>query len=190
MTEKISVNGATLSGAMRHDVAALLAEAFHEDEAMISLLGERRWHKNAYRYFELQLDHSDHIVIEEQSGVLCGALLARSPDAVISPKVIWQFLRMIWLLGLEYPHSQRIAQAISNALPAPPYWYINQIAVKPDMQKRGMGAQLLSQLMKFVGDEVVYVDCETELDYFYQSQGFTTVETFPAFNLQLMTNHC
>jgi len=188
MTED-SITDATLKGKLRHDVASLLAEAFGDDEAMISLLGEQRWHANAYRYFELQLDHSDHVVLEVENGELTGVLLARSPYAVTSPRVIWQFLRMIWLLGMEYPHSQRIAHAISEALPAPPYWYINQIAVKPDQQNKGLGSRLLNKLMEFVGDDQVYVDCATELNDFYQSQGFSEVEVFPAFNLQLMANH-
>ena len=140
MTEDISISDTTLKGKLRHDVAVLLAEAFGDDESMISMLGERRWHANAYRYFELQLDHSDHIVIEQENGELTGVLLARSPHAVTPPRAIWQFLRMIWLLGMEFPNSQRIAQTISQALPAPPYWYINQIAVKPNLQKRGMSA--------------------------------------------------
>lgn len=184
-----SITDATLKGKLRHDVALLLAEAFGEDEAMISLLGEQRWQNNAYRYFELQLDHSDHVVLEHENDELTGVLLARSPYAATSPRLIWQFLRMIWLLGMEYPHSQRIAHAISQALPAPPYWYINQIAVKPEQQNQGLGSRLLNQLMLFVGDDHVYVDCATELNDFYQAQGFTEVETFPAFNLQLMASH-
>lgn len=177
-----------LTGDLRRSVASLLAEAFREDEAMIQLLGRSRWYKNAYRYFELQLDYSDYVVLEKEDGELKGALLARSPEATTSPNAIWQLLRMMWLLGTEFPHSQRIAKAISNALPAPPYWYINQIAVKPEQQHRGTGTQLLRTLLRQAGKDTVYVDCATELNGFYQGQGFQKVEAFPAFNLQLMVN--
>lgn len=175
-----------LTGDTRRGVASLLAEAFREDKAMIQLLGRQRWYKSAYRYFELQLDYSDYVVLDRDDGELTGALLARSPAATTSPRAIWQLLRMMWLLGTEFPHSQRIAQAISGALPAPPYWYINQIAVKPDRQHRGMGSQMLKALLLQAGEDTVYVDCATELNGFYQGQGFQKVEAFPAFNLQLM----
>ncbi|MBO6555462.1 MAG: GNAT family N-acetyltransferase [Pseudomonadales bacterium] len=189
MTEDISISDTALKGKLRHDVALLLSEAFGDDESMIAMLGERRWRANAYRYFELQLDHSDHVVLEEEDGELTGVLLARSPHAATSPRAVWQLLKMIWLLGLEFPHSQRIAQTISQALPAPPYWYINQIAVKPNQQKRGLGSRLLNRLLLFVGNDCVYVDCATELNHFYEAQGFEQIEVFPAFDLQLMASH-
>lgn len=177
-----------LAGDLRHSVAALLAEAFREDEAMIQLLGRQRWYKESYRYFELQLDYSDQILLDRADGELTGALLARSPVATTSSGAVWQLLKMMWLLGTEYSHSQRIAEAISERLPAPPYWYINQIAVKPAHQHRGTGSKLLHDLLRRAGGDTIYVDCATELDSFYQEQGFRTVESFPAFNLQLMVS--
>ncbi len=189
MQTSISHLNTPLAGADRAQVLSLLADAFSEDEAMIAMLGQRRWQRIARRYFDLQLDYSDSVMMVLRSGMPVGVLLSRSPDATPSIRSIWQFFRMILLLRGGFSESQEISRQISADIPHSPHWYINQIAVRRDQQKQSIGQQLLDAFLSSTGSDAVYVDCALELERFYGNTGFESVASYPIANLILMTLH-
>ena len=170
-------------------LATLLASAFLEDDAMVRMLGRDRWQQVANRYFFLQLDHPDCILTVRQEDSLIGVLLASSP--VCSPSFFVharELLGMMWLLGPHFSESQQIASTIVSELPRQPIWYINQLAVLPDQQGRGLGSALLQELSNLTGSFPVYVDCEHSLESFYGAAGFSLRSRTPS-NLSVMARN-
>ena len=78
-----------LTPALRRKLASLLSTAFADDTAMVEMLGKSQWRRIAKRYFAVQLDYSDTILVAEADGDIIAALLARSPDARPSWHSLW-----------------------------------------------------------------------------------------------------
>ena len=169
-------------------VGSLLSSAFANDSAMIALLGITKWQRIAKRYFQLQFNHSDIVLVAKCDGKIAGVLLAHSPSSVLFRwSSMWQFLEMFWLLGSRYGESQRIAHQIEQCVPNTAHWYINQVAVLPDRQSKHTGSALVAQLMEIAGDTEVLVDCATELEGFYARSGFKLVERCVEIEMTVMS---
>ena len=119
---------------------------------------------------------------------MVGALLARSPYARSTWQSFWLLLVMIRLLGRHYFESQRVGVDLVQRLPAESHWYINQLAVLPESQSTGIGRKLLAALADRTGEDLVCVDCEDDLQSYYESAGFSLFDAMPDHHLRLMAN--
>lgn len=173
----------------REEISETLGQAFADDTAMISLLGEQRWQIIAKQYFRLQLDHSNVILKHTVDGRTTGVALARSLDAPVGWNALISLFGIWWLLGRNFSRSQHISNLVSACLPVSPHWYLNQLAVLPNAQSRGTGSMLLQQIIDLSEGSPVYVDCATELVSFYRRSGFEVVTTLPDYNLVVMATN-
>lgn len=184
----LNIRQISLTGGTRSRLAGLLGDAFAEDTAMIEMLGAARWQRIARRYFALQFDYSDVILVAEDHSQIVGALLARSPAATSDWRSLWVLARMIALLGRHWTESQRVGHALLARLPQQSHWYINQLAVHPDHQSLGIGQQLLYALGNRTGSDMVCVDCEDSLQGYYEAAGYRLFDALPDHGLRIMAN--
>lgn len=173
--------------ALHGRITALLVAAFADDRMMIKLLGQDKWGQIIDRYFRFQLDHASHAIMAEEDDQPVGVLLTREPGTARSSwRGLLHFIRVVRLLGRDYGASQQLAQEVSSGIPQGPHWYINQLAVLPRCQSRGIGQRLLARLAELAGHDQVYVDCERSLASYYEAAGFCSIRDFPDLGMVVM----
>jgi len=151
----------------------VLADAFSEDQAMITMMGRARWQRISRRFFETQLHHSDTFLTARRSDRIIGVLVARSPECQVSlHQVLISPILIRLLLGRHHATSHALGQEISAMLPAAKHWYINHLGIVRHHQGSGLGAMLLSELRAQAPVATLWVDCESELEHFYTRQSY------------------
>ncbi|MBT4162667.1 MAG: GNAT family N-acetyltransferase [Gammaproteobacteria bacterium] len=162
---------------VHQQIADILAESFADDQTMIKLLGQEKWHRIINKYFILQMEHASLAITAEIDSNPVGVLLAREPTASLTGwRAALHVVRIARLLGSDYSASQELAYSVACGIPPFPHWYINQLAVKPGLQSRGIGLALVENLIEIASREQIYVDCESSLAGFYKTAGFCSVE--------------
>ena len=170
-----------------NEIAVLLAKSFAKDPLMLATLGKSRWNKIARDYFKTQIGYSDTLISLSQRNRTVGILLASSPEAQI--RLIRNYLdrtKTAILLGKKSRKIFDISTDISEALPKYPHWYINQLAVDPLFQSKGIARTMLESASTEIFGKDVFVDCEKGLAPFYDKFGFEILKEFEREGMILM----
>lgn len=186
-----------LSGEMRaceaRDVGALagmLARAFEGDAAYRYLMPDASTREAGLRQFfegnlRLHLAHRcTHVMVDAEGGLMATVTLRPPRGIAISPLTmlrhglipfalahgIGAVKRMLWLKETYDAVEQQTAQGR-------PHWYVHMMAVRPDLQGKGLGGRLLRHVL----DDAARTepDCPTVLGThlpinvtYYQRAGF------------------
>lgn len=69
------------------------------------------------------------------------------------------------------------SDALKAKYPADKLWYLEVIAVHPSLQSRGIGGKVMREVLDYIGDRPLYLECTREDNIgFYQNFGFRVVE--------------
>ncbi len=104
--------------------------------------------------------------------------------------IIWNVKLAFSVIGLKNALSvlKRLS-LISKFYPDSPYVYLWFIGVKSEEQGKGLGSELLKEIIKDSGDKAIYLETSTERNFpFYEKYGFKKVTNFKqlvGYNLHL-----
>ena len=126
------------------------------------------------------LPHGQVFVAEDGDGI-AGCAMWAEPDA-------WRFsardeLRLtrelVPRLGLRLPLATVAIRRMESRHPAEPHWYLATLGVRPASQKKGLGSQLMFEILARCDRErsPAYLESSTERSRaLYERHGFQTVE--------------
>lgn len=139
--------------ATRHDIIALagvLARAFQDDPITTWILPDedlRRRRLPSIYAMQLRtwfIDRAETHVYCRDGAILAGALWnppgSRRPPLLIQLRQLPTGLR---LAGRHIGRLMALMSTITQARPAQPHWYLAELATDPDVQRTGLGDQLM-----------------------------------------------
>ena len=178
-----------MSSFYQDQFSKLLAESFKNDRLMCRTIGDERWKQVALKYFRIQIHCSDAVIFVTEDELPVGVSFLRSPQSEIHLLTAMCFqLRTALLLGKHFKQLAKISFEIATKTPSKPHWYINQLAVHPDFQSRGIASKLLAEILRVKNKEDIVLDCEKSLCAFYEKFGFNEIHSFEDRALSLMMN--
>ena len=176
-----------MSSFYQDQFSKLLAESFKNDRLMCRTIGDERWQQVALKYFRIQIQYSDTVIFVTEDQLPIGVALLRSPQSEMHLFTDMCFqLRTALLLGKHFRQLAKISFEIATQTPNKPHWYINQLAVHPEFQSRGIASKLLAEILRVKKKEEIAVDCEKSLCAFYEKFGFYEIHSFENRELSLM----
>ena len=127
----------------------LLAKSFTNDRLMCRTIGDAKWKQVAQKYFRIQINYSDTVIFAVKDEAPIGVSFLRSPQSEMHLFTDMCFqLRTALLLGKHFKQLAKISFEIATKTPSKPHWYINQLAVHPDFQSRGIASKLLAEILR------------------------------------------
>jgi GNAT superfamily N-acetyltransferase len=160
-------------------IVAALARAFDDDPVMTWAFGRTpRRARRLRRFFTLEARrhrlHGEVLTTDDREG----AAYWDSPDHW---RVTWgQFLRQVPtfapMIGARLPRVLRGLQAIEDAHPRQPHWYLAILGTDPPAQRQGVGASLLQPVLERCDAQGLgaYLESSKEANLAYYARfGFT-----------------
>ena len=127
---------------------------------------------------EHYLDHGAVFVAEEQGEIVGCAMWSPPERWRFSPRVEMQTSRYaLPRLGLRVPIASIAMRRIEREHPDAPHWYLSELGVRPENQGRGLGSQLMFEILARCDREgtPAYLESSTEGSRaLYERHGFET----------------
>ncbi len=161
------------------ETARVLALAFFSRPGLIKILkGQRDKERRAIAIFEFSLKHlrGNTLVAQKGNRVVGAIRFVQWPHCQLSPLQTLRYLpTMLIEMRSTALHHARQGLTWYRLDPKQPHWHIDPIAVLPEMQKQGIGSQLLSRFCKQMdekGDRAYLETGKPEYVSFYERFGF------------------
>ena len=161
------------------EAARVLALAFFSRPGLIKILkGQRDKECRAVAMFEFPLKHlPGNVLVAKQGNRVVGAIrFVKWPHCQLSQLQTLRYLP-IMLVSMRSTalHHARQGLIWYRLDPKQPHWHIDPIAVLPEMQRQGIGSQLMSRFCKQMDEdgEKAYLETDKqEYVRFYEHFGF------------------
>jgi predicted N-acetyltransferase YhbS len=161
------------------ETARVLALAFFSRPGLIKMLkGQRDKERRAVAHFEFELKHlQGNVLVAKKDRRIVGAIrFLESPHCQLSPLQLLRFFPiMLAEMRSTALHHARQGLTWYRLDPKQSHWHIDPIAVLPEMQKQGIGSQLMTQFCKQMDKQGGKAFLETdkpEYVSFYERFGF------------------
>lgn len=170
-------------------VAALLARAFLDDPLVIAICDAPAAERQERMRWSFRIAVRSHCLgqqpawlVVDSGGVPQGVVLATRSRLSVQPHSDTLFtLRGLGHVGLRTAlHGFKAAQIIASHAPAEPFTYLRTLGVDPEYQLRGMGSQLVEQVIRASPPSLpVYLETAKESNLsFYARHGFEPAGVF------------
>jgi ribosomal protein S18 acetylase RimI-like enzyme len=144
--------------------------------------GRREYIKGWYELVakEHYLEHGE-VFVAEEDGEIAGCSMWSPPgDWRFNPRVEMRTTRYaLPKLGLRVPIASVAMRRIERRHPQTPHWYLSELGVRPESQGRGLGSQLMFEMLARCDREQTpaYLESSTERSRaLYERHGFRTTE--------------
>ncbi|HTW97525.1 MAG TPA: GNAT family N-acetyltransferase [Acidimicrobiales bacterium] len=163
-------------------LAGVLARAFSDDPLVGYLFPDvARRMQRLRRFFEIQLSHNYFVrgeVLTDADRHACALWL---PPAARPPRLsdVLAQASMPFVLGSRFGAARRVANLLATRHPEPPHWYLGPIGTEPNHQRQGLGAALISQVLRRCDSEGLpaYLESSNEKNLaLYVRLGFAVIE--------------
>jgi len=170
-------------------VAALLARAFLDDPLVIAICDASAGERQERMRWSFRIAVRSHCLgrqpawtVVDSSGVPQGVVLATRSRLSVQPHSDTLFtLRGLAHVGLRTAlHGFKAAQIIASHAPHEPFTYLRTLGVDPEYQLRGLGSQLVEQVIRASPASLpVYLETAKEGNLsFYARHGFEPAGEF------------
>ena len=149
------------------ELAGVLARAFAEDPiASFMFRAERRRRRSLRRFFMVQLRHmfidaGEAWTTEGRDGAALWAPPEMARPGLLEMWHLLPLLPSLVALGVHLGDAGRLVAAIERARPSRRHWYLATLGTDPDRQGRGIGSQLLAQVLRRLDAEGLPAYLET-----------------------------
>ena len=166
-----------------NNVKEILVETFQENKSILDVVKQDS--KKEER-LKLLIDYS--IFMGENFGKIylnenktgCAIIINSDRKKTTIASLVWNIKLAFSVIGLKNAISVlKRASLISNFYPDTPYVYLWFIGVKNECQGKGIGAELLEEIIKDSGDYPIYLETATVKSFpFYEKYGFKKITNF------------
>ncbi len=169
--------------------AALLARAFVDDPLVIAICDATARERQERMQWSFRIAVRSHYLAGQPAWTACGAddtpvgvvLLTRSRTPVQARSDVMFTVRALRHIGLRTAlRGFRAARVIGAYAPSEPFSYLRTLGVDPAHQRRGVGAQLVEQVLRASPAALpVYLETAKEQNLsFYTRLGFQCAGEF------------
>ena len=166
----------------RRALVGVLARAFRDNPMNVRIHGpdpERRVRANAAGLRSLVLDFPDRVesrVLTYESSILGGFVLARPGQYPLPRPSLRRQIECLFLQGRSAMTAwSEVTAGLPDHRPTEPHWYLAVLGVEPAWQGRGVGAALLGEIDRLIGERPapLCLECDRpESVAFYRAHGF------------------
>jgi ribosomal protein S18 acetylase RimI-like enzyme len=162
----------------RQAVTRTVSAAFAHDPAWLFLLGAR-YDQLAPRFagalFDLRVGSGGVWVAADLAAVAMWERPGGEPQSSGDPELVWKAYRAV--AGSEvWERLMAYDQAVDEARPSTPYWYLGVLATHPQRQGAGLATAVMRPVLEHADAEGIDCCLETSTDRnreFYRRRGFT-----------------